>query len=81
MGAEVCYLLATLGKGIPTVPLCGSRFWRKNSKTVAKFKKRARKFKKVKKISPLRGKNVFFGEGSFIQCKFSPAARGGVGTC
>ena len=36
------------GGGVPTVPLFGSRFWRENSKTAAKFKKWARKFKNSK---------------------------------
>ena len=43
----------------------------------AKIQKRARKFKKVKKISPLCGENVFLAKVHFIQCL--SGRRGGGG--
>ena len=38
-------------RGVPTVPLFGSRFWRENQKTPRNSKKLGRRFKKLKKIS------------------------------
>ncbi len=44
-----------------------------------KFKNRARKLKKVTKISPLRGENVFFGKDPFYPVLVGLWPDGGSG--
>ena len=89
MGSEAGYLLAAFVEGVPTVPLFGSRFFQKqklfkNSREIQKASSKIQKnerdnSKKSKKISPLRGEYVFFGEGAFylVLVRSDHEGRGG----
>ena len=86
MGFEAGYLpIALRERGVPTVSLFGSRFWRENSKMAAKFEKWgkysktwARKFKKGKKNFAITWKICFFrARARFIHFFPRPITGGG----
>ena len=91
MRSEAGYLPATLGEGGGTyrttfrVEILARKF--KNGREIQKMGAEIQKFKKIfglrpnDKGGPLPLNGRFAAEGHFIQCKFGPAARGGVGTC
>ena len=59
------------GRGVPTVPLFGSKFWRENSE------KWSRKFKKPKNVRHYLAKTFFSSEGPFYPVFVQSNLEGG----
>jgi hypothetical protein len=80
MESEAGYLLVTLEEGVPTIPLFGSRFWRKNSKTAEKFKKMGVEIQKSQKnFRHYMAKTLFSARLTLSSaCRVSARRRGGV---